>query len=52
MCPKGFDTCTTRLDDRLRYRKNLTDDVSPRYFAQTLDNEIKDARHRYQKGWT
>lgn len=25
MCPDGFDTCTTRLDDRERLRKNNTD---------------------------
>lgn len=25
MCPGGFDTCTTRLDDRERLRKNNTD---------------------------
>ncbi|EIM82754.1 glycoside hydrolase family 92 protein [Stereum hirsutum FP-91666 SS1] len=41
MCPDGFDTCTTRLDDRERLRKNNTDEASPGYFALTLDNEIK-----------
>lgn len=25
MCPDGFDTCTTRLADRERLRKNNTD---------------------------
>ena len=25
LCPDGFETCTVRLDDRLRYRKNNTD---------------------------
>ena len=25
LCPGGFDTCTTRLTDRERYRKNDTD---------------------------
>jgi hypothetical protein len=41
LCPKGFETCTTLLDDRMRYRKDFTDDATPGYFAQTLDNEIK-----------
>ncbi|KAH9935721.1 glycoside hydrolase family 92 protein [Fomitopsis serialis] len=41
LCPDGFETCAVRLDDRLRYRKNNTDEAYPGYFAQTLDNEIK-----------
>jgi len=41
LCPKGFNTCTTRLNDRERLRKISTDDASPGYFAQTLDNNIK-----------
>lgn len=41
LCPEGFDTCAVRLDDRLRYRKNNTDEAYPGYFAQTLDNDIK-----------
>ncbi|KAJ4483906.1 glycoside hydrolase family 92 protein [Lentinula aciculospora] len=40
-CPRGFDTCTTMLSDRETFRKNNTDDASPGYFSQTLDNEIK-----------
>ncbi|OBZ71008.1 hypothetical protein A0H81_09134 [Grifola frondosa] len=40
LCPDGFDTCTTTLDSRERFRKNNTDDASPGYFAQTLDNGI------------
>ncbi|KAG5729574.1 hypothetical protein E4T56_gene5159, partial [Termitomyces sp. T112] len=40
LCPHGFDTCTTRLADRQRLRKLNTDDASPGYFAQTLDNDI------------
>ncbi|KZT22603.1 glycoside hydrolase family 92 protein [Neolentinus lepideus HHB14362 ss-1] len=41
LCPGGFDTCTTRLQDRERYRKNNTDDAYPGYFALTLNNSIK-----------
>ncbi|THU96772.1 glycoside hydrolase family 92 protein [Dendrothele bispora CBS 962.96] len=41
LCPGGFDTCTTSLDARERFRKNNTDEASPGYFAQTLDNDIK-----------
>ncbi|KAL0956653.1 hypothetical protein HGRIS_002785 [Hohenbuehelia grisea] len=41
LCPRGFNTCTTKLLDRERFRKNNTDDASPGYFAQTLDNNIK-----------
>ncbi|KAJ3726816.1 glycoside hydrolase family 92 protein [Lentinula raphanica] len=40
-CPGGFDTCATMLSDRETFRKNNTDDASPGYFSQTLDNEIK-----------
>ncbi|EKM54203.1 glycoside hydrolase family 92 protein [Phanerochaete carnosa HHB-10118-sp] len=40
-CPGGFDTCTTSLEARERFRKNNTDDASPGYFALTLDNDIK-----------
>ncbi|KAF9449192.1 glycoside hydrolase family 92 protein, partial [Macrolepiota fuliginosa MF-IS2] len=41
LCPDGFDTCTTTLDARERLRKLNTDDATPGYFAQTLDNNIK-----------
>ncbi|KAH8119163.1 glycoside hydrolase family 92 protein [Phellopilus nigrolimitatus] len=41
LCPDGFTTCTTTLEARERFRKNNTDDASPGYFAQTLDNNIK-----------
>ncbi|KIJ68131.1 glycoside hydrolase family 92 protein [Hydnomerulius pinastri MD-312] len=41
LCPDGFDTCTTTLLARERYRKNNTDDAYPGYFALTLDNDIK-----------
>ncbi|TFK53721.1 glycoside hydrolase family 92 protein [Heliocybe sulcata] len=41
LCPDGFDTCTTRLQDRERYRLNNTDDAYPGYFALTLNNSIK-----------
>ncbi|KAI0310652.1 glycoside hydrolase family 92 protein [Amylostereum chailletii] len=41
LCPDGFDTCTTKLVDRERLRKNNTDDASPGYFSLTLDNDIK-----------
>lgn len=60
LCPHGFDTCTTRLADRERYRKNNTDvctfheytyrascrlrasqEASPGYFSQILDNDIQ-----------
>ena len=41
LCPSGFNTCTTRLAARERYRKNYTDDGAPGYFALTLDNDIK-----------
>ncbi|KAE9392262.1 glycoside hydrolase family 92 protein [Gymnopus androsaceus JB14] len=40
-CPGGFDTCSTMLADRETFRKNNTDEASPGYFAQTLDNGIK-----------
>ncbi|KAJ3981405.1 glycoside hydrolase family 92 protein [Lentinula detonsa] len=40
-CPGGFNTCATMLSDRETFRKNNTDDASPGYFSQTLDNEIK-----------
>lgn len=29
LCPGGFETCTVRIDDRLRYRKNNTDVRTP-----------------------
>ncbi|KAH9858665.1 glycoside hydrolase family 92 protein [Lenzites betulinus] len=41
VCPGGFDTCPVTLAARERFRKNNTDDASPGYFAQTLDNGIK-----------
>ncbi|EPQ56942.1 hypothetical protein GLOTRDRAFT_127326 [Gloeophyllum trabeum ATCC 11539] len=41
LCPGGFDTCTTRLQDRERYRLNNTDDAYPGYFSLTLNNSIK-----------
>lgn len=41
LCPGGFNTCTTILAARQRLRKPNTDDASPGYFAQTLDNNIK-----------
>ncbi|KIM83325.1 glycoside hydrolase family 92 protein [Piloderma croceum F 1598] len=41
LCPDGFETCTTTLAARERYRMNDTDDAYPGYFSQTLDNEIK-----------
>ncbi|KAF8893524.1 glycoside hydrolase family 92 protein [Infundibulicybe gibba] len=41
LCPGGFNTCTTTLAARQRLRKLHTDDASPGYFAQTLDNNIK-----------
>ncbi|KAH8107955.1 glycoside hydrolase family 92 protein [Cristinia sonorae] len=41
VCPGGFDTCTTTLEKRERFRKNNTDDASPGYFSQTLDNDIQ-----------
>ncbi|KAF5355492.1 hypothetical protein D9758_006356 [Tetrapyrgos nigripes] len=41
LCPGGFDRCTTSLLARERFRKNNTDEASPGYFAQTMDNEIK-----------
>jgi hypothetical protein len=57
LCPGGFDTCTTTLLARERYRKNNTDggafmlflacytdamlDASPGYFSLTLDNDIQ-----------
>ncbi|KAF9264108.1 glycoside hydrolase family 92 protein [Marasmius fiardii PR-910] len=41
LCPNGFETCTTRLSDRQRLRKLNTDDASPGYFSQTLNNDIK-----------
>ncbi|KAL5507031.1 hypothetical protein ACEPAH_6487 [Sanghuangporus vaninii] len=41
LCPDGFDSCTTRLAARERFRKNDTDDAYPGYFAITMDNEIK-----------
>ncbi|KAF5380259.1 hypothetical protein D9757_008192 [Collybiopsis confluens] len=40
-CPEGFETCATKLVDRETFRKNNTDDASPGYFSQTLDNGIK-----------
>jgi len=40
-CPSGFESCPTRIADRLRLRKNFTDDASPGYFALTLDNDVK-----------
>lgn len=33
LCPGGFETCTVRIDERLRYRKNNTDVSTPRYVA-------------------
>ncbi|KIK09775.1 glycoside hydrolase family 92 protein [Laccaria amethystina LaAM-08-1] len=41
LCPGGFNTCTTTLAARQRLRKPNTDDASPGYFTQTLDNNIK-----------
>ncbi|KAI0072512.1 glycoside hydrolase family 92 protein [Panus rudis PR-1116 ss-1] len=41
LCPGGFNACNTTLQRRERFRKNNTDDASPGYFSQTLDNEIK-----------
>ncbi|KAH9946931.1 glycoside hydrolase family 92 protein [Amylocystis lapponica] len=41
LCPGGFDSCTTTLESRERYRKNNTDEAYPGYFALTLDNDIK-----------
>ncbi|KAG9220559.1 hypothetical protein CCMSSC00406_0004015 [Pleurotus cornucopiae] len=41
LCPNGFATCTTTLLARERLRKLNTDDASPGYFSQTLDNNIK-----------
>lgn len=41
LCPGGFNSCTTKLADRQRLRKPNTDDASPGYFSQTLDNDIK-----------
>ncbi|PFH46186.1 glycoside hydrolase family 92 protein [Amanita thiersii Skay4041] len=41
LCPNGFNTCATRLDDRERLRQPFTDDASPGYFTLTLDNGIK-----------
>ncbi|KAF9467382.1 glycoside hydrolase family 92 protein [Collybia nuda] len=41
LCPGGFTTCTTTLDARERLRKRNTDDASPGYFSQTLNNDIK-----------
>ncbi|KIM45421.1 glycoside hydrolase family 92 protein [Hebeloma cylindrosporum] len=41
LCPGGFNSCTTKLADRQRLRKSNTDDASPGYFSQTLDNDIK-----------
>lgn len=29
LCPGGFDTCTTTLDSRERYRMNDTDGIFP-----------------------
>ncbi|KAJ3881128.1 glycoside hydrolase family 92 protein [Lentinula edodes] len=40
-CSGGFNTCATMLSDRETFRKNNTDDASPGYFSQTLDNDIK-----------
>ncbi|KAJ3811338.1 glycoside hydrolase family 92 protein [Lentinula aff. lateritia] len=40
-CSGGFSTCATMLSDRETFRKNNTDDASPGYFSQTLDNDIK-----------
>ncbi|KZV68558.1 glycoside hydrolase family 92 protein [Peniophora sp. CONT] len=36
-----FDSCPTRYEDRLRLRKNNTDDASPGYFSLTLNNSIQ-----------
>ncbi|KAI0675348.1 glycoside hydrolase family 92 protein [Trametes maxima] len=41
VCPGGFNTCPVTLAARERFRKNNTDEASPGYFAQTLDNGIK-----------
>ncbi|OCH93726.1 glycoside hydrolase family 92 protein [Obba rivulosa] len=41
LCPHGFDTCTTSLETRERFRLNNTDNASPGYFSQTLDNHIQ-----------
>ncbi|KAH9942413.1 glycoside hydrolase family 92 protein [Epithele typhae] len=40
-CPDGFNSCNVTLAERERFRKNHTDDGSPGYFTQTLDNNIK-----------
>ncbi|KAL4242672.1 Peptide-N(4)-(N-acetyl-beta-glucosaminyl)asparagine amidase [Abortiporus biennis] len=40
ICPGGFNTCNITLVARERFRTNNTDDASPGYFAQTLDNGI------------
>ncbi|GJJ06144.1 hypothetical protein Clacol_000333 [Clathrus columnatus] len=40
-CPGGFDTCLTKVEDRLRFRQPDTDDASPGYFTTTLNNSIK-----------
>ncbi|KAI9062844.1 glycoside hydrolase family 92 protein [Trametes sanguinea] len=41
VCPHGFNSCPLTLASRERFRKNNTDDASPGYFSQTLDNGIK-----------
>src|SRR5580698_8405005 len=41
ICPGGFESCATTLLARQRLRKANTDDASPGYFSQTLDNNIK-----------
>lgn len=41
LCPQGFDSCTTTLNNRLRLRKPNTDDAAPGYFTSTLNNDIK-----------
>ncbi|TFK19310.1 glycosyl hydrolase [Coprinopsis marcescibilis] len=41
LCPGGFETCTTSLNGRQRFRKPDSDDGAPGYFSLTLDNNIK-----------
>ncbi|THH33315.1 hypothetical protein EUX98_g870 [Antrodiella citrinella] len=41
LCPGGFNTCATTLATRERFRKNNTDEASPGYFSQIMDNDIQ-----------
>ena len=36
LCPDGFETCTVRIDDRLRYRKDNTDASALLYFENPI----------------